>query len=63
MGRNSAGGGVRESMRREVGRGLRINRKGGRRGKFQASGGEKVSSGYSWEGRNREREIWRTSTV
>ena len=33
--------------------GLRINGKGGSRGRLQAGGGKKVSSEYSWEGRNR----------
>ena len=45
----------------EVEGGLRINGKGGRREKLQAGGGEKVSSGYSWEGRNRETGKWKRS--
>ena len=45
----------------EVGEGLRINGKGGRHGKLQAGGGEKVSSRYSWEGRNREMGNWKRS--
>ena len=46
----------------EVGGGIRINGKGGRRGKLQAGGGEKLSSGYSWEGRNREMGKWKRLT-
>ena len=46
----------------EVGGGLRINGKGGRRRKLQAGGGEKVSFGYSWEGRNQEMGKWKRST-